>query len=80
MPDIYKPDWKRPIDLQIIADTIAGKKDWSGPLPHPLPKQIPWEIPWRVSVPSALAWIASTQDSERVLKVMQLKRSKSLFP
>ncbi len=80
MLDIQKPDWKRPIDLQIIADTIAGKKDWSGALPDPLPKQIPWEIPWRESVPSALAWIASTQDSEGVLKAMQLKRSRSLFP
>jgi hypothetical protein len=79
MLDIQKPDWKQPIDLQIIADTIAGKNDWSGDLPHPLPNQIPWEMPWRESVPSALAWIASTHDSERRLKAMQLKRSRSLF-
>jgi hypothetical protein len=80
MLDIQKPDWKQPIDLQIITDTIAGKNDWSGDLPQPVPNQIPWEMPWRESVPSALAWIASTNDSERRLKAMQLKRSKGLFP
>jgi hypothetical protein len=80
MLDIQKPDWKQPIDLQIITDTIAGKNDWSGDLPHPVPNQIPWEMTWRESVPSALAWIASTNDSERRLKAMQLKRSKGLFP
>jgi len=80
MMDIQKPGWKRPIDSQIIADAIAGKDDWSGPLPNPLPTQIPWEIPWRESVPSALAWIAANDDAEAVLKRMQLKRSRSLFP
>jgi hypothetical protein len=80
MMDIQKAGWKRPIDSQIIADTIAGKDDWSGPLPNPLPTQIPWEIPWRESVPSALAWIAANQDAESVLKSMQLKRSRSMFP
>ena len=80
MMDIQKPGWKGPIDTQIIADTIAGKNDWSGPRANARPEQIPWEIPWRESVPSALAWIATNQDAEAVLKRMQLKRSRSMLP
>jgi hypothetical protein len=80
MMEIQKPGWKRPIDSQSIADAIAGKDDWSEPLPDPLPTQIPWEIPWTQSVPSALAWIAANHDAEAILKRMQLKRSRSLFP
>ena len=80
MLHIGMPGWKRPIDLDIILDTIAGRDNWSGPIPRPLPEQLPSGVAWKQALPKALAWLASVSDSEPVLKDMQRKRGRSLFP
>jgi hypothetical protein len=78
--DIRPAGWKRSVDLGIIRDTIQGRKDWSGPMPLPLPEQLPPGVVWRIELPVALEWLVESPDREQLLRKMQLKRSRSLFP
>jgi hypothetical protein len=80
MLNIALQGWKHPVDLSIIVDTIAGRRDWSQPTTPTLADQLPPGTHWREAVPQALEWLASTSDAESLLHQMQLKRSRSLFP
>ena len=71
--------WSDKFDLDIILDTINGRDDWQ-PIARPLPEQLPPGVSWAETLPQALGWLAGHDDGARVLKGMQRKRSRSLFP
>ncbi|HSH62093.1 MAG TPA: hypothetical protein VK988_21085 [Acidimicrobiales bacterium] len=79
MADIQLYPWRRLFDLDIILDTIDGRCDWTQTSP-PLPEQLPDGHSWAERLPEALAWSRTAVDAEDLLKEMQLRRSRSLFP
>jgi hypothetical protein len=74
--------WSDKFDLDIVLDTINGRDDWQAgePFARPLPEQLPPGVSWAETLPQALEWLSSHDDGARVLKRIQLKRSRSLFP
>ena len=74
--------WSDRFDLDIILDTINGRTDWQAqePFARPLPGQLPPGVAWAESVPQVLEWLDSHDDAAGLLKEMQQKRSRSLFP
>jgi hypothetical protein len=80
MVDIRPAGWKLAVDLDIIQDAITGRSDWSGDLSAPHREQLPPGVAWKTALPAALAWLGESPDRERLLREMERKRSRSLFP
>ena len=78
MMDIHPAGWKGSVDLDIILDTIAGRKDWSDRLSGRLPQQLPLGVAWRDALPMALAWLASAHEAERSVRMTMRMRGRSL--
>lgn len=79
MADIQLYPWHKPFDLDIILDAVDGRHDWTQ-TKAPLPEQLPEERTWIEGLPEALAWSRNMPDAVDLLKDMQRRRSRSLFP